>query len=315
MSANIEYRDGKANFVYNGEVPWHRSGTPISNDLSTDEVMRTAGLDWRVNEVPTFAVSGDKMIPTGWKALVRDIDDKVLTQVGKNWHPVQNQEAFDFFKDFVEEGHMYMDTAGSLAGGRKVFALAKVKDSFFEVFGGDRTESYLLFTNPHEYGKTLDVRMTTVRVVCQNTLALSLKAHSSNVVKLNHSRKFDPVAVKEMMDISSSKMTRFKEIAEFLGSKSYAPESIDEYFGEVFGRNKDGKLSKNAGLALEYMHTQPGAEYAEGSFWQLFNTVSYMTNHVIGKSNDARMESAWYGINQKRATNALELALDMADAV
>ena len=33
-------------------------------------------------------------IPTGKKALIREYDGKVLTNVGENWHPCQNEDAF-----------------------------------------------------------------------------------------------------------------------------------------------------------------------------------------------------------------------------
>ena len=68
------------------------------------------------------------------------------------WKPVQNDVVFQFFKEFCLEGDMSMETAGVLQEGRMVWALAKLKE-FFEVFKGkDLIESYLLFTNPHQYG-------------------------------------------------------------------------------------------------------------------------------------------------------------------
>ena len=92
-----------------------------------------------------------ELVPTGQKSLVRSTDGKILTNVGENWTPVQNEEAFNFFGEYVLAGNMEMHTAGSLKGGQMVWALAKVKDSF-ELFGGDKVDSYLLFSNPHQYG-------------------------------------------------------------------------------------------------------------------------------------------------------------------
>ena len=59
------------------------------------------------------------------------------------------------------------------------------------------------------------------------------------------------------------------------------------------------------------MHTQAGAELGEGTFWQLFNTVTYMTDHTLGRNNDNRLQSAWYGANQNVKKKALELAVNM----
>ena len=100
--------------AYAGEVPWHGLGTKVSDDLTPNQIMVKAGLDWSVNKVPTYAKVGDIEVPTGQEALVRSSDNKVLTQVGKKWYPVQNEEAFEFFSEYCYAGDMSMETAGSL---------------------------------------------------------------------------------------------------------------------------------------------------------------------------------------------------------
>lgn len=315
MAHQLEIVNGKASMAWAGEKPWHGLGVEVGHDLSAREMMVAAGADWRVNEVETFALVNGEAIPTGMKALLRETDNKVLTQVGKNWHPVQNEEAFDFFKEFVDEGHMTMNTAGVLNDGKNVWAMARIKDSFFNVFGGDVTEGFLLFSNPHEYGKTIDIRFCAERVVCANTLAIALNGGSKNFVKVNHRRKFDAEQVKETMGIAGTKMDRYREMAEFLGSKRTTEETLYEYFGELMGKSerKEGRLTRNGEIAMELIETQPGAEFAKGSWWQAFNTVTYMTNHVLGRSADTRLQSTWYGANQKLNADALELALEMAE--
>ena len=102
--------------AYAGAVPWHGLGVAVSNDLAPRQMMEKAGLDWSVEKIPTYARVGDQEIPTGVEALVRSSDNKVLTQVGANWNPVQNEEAFDFFAEYCAAGDMEMHTAGSLKG-------------------------------------------------------------------------------------------------------------------------------------------------------------------------------------------------------
>ena len=201
MSALVE------TMAYAGEVPWHGLGTKVPHDLSTDEMLKKSGLDWSVEKVPTLVnlpISPDKSggyQPTGSFALVRSSDNKVLApSVGQNWNPVQNKEAFDFFSEYVEAGDLEMHTAGSLMDGKMVWALAKVKQSF-ELFKGDEVENYMLFSNPHQFGKPIDIRMTPIRVVCNNTLTLSLSTDSDSMVKVNHRREFNPEMVKEQLGI------------------------------------------------------------------------------------------------------------------
>ena len=169
--------------AYAGELPWHGLGTEVSNELTPLQMMQKAGVDWEVEQQKIVTETGieinDKV------ALVRTSDNTLLDVTGKDWKPVQNEEAFTFFSEFVAAGDMEMHTAGSLKEGRNVWALAKVKESF-DVFGEDRVDSYLLFSNPHQYGKAVDVRFTPIRVVCHNTLSFSLEAASKNYVKVGH---------------------------------------------------------------------------------------------------------------------------------
>jgi hypothetical protein len=39
-----------------------------------------------------------------------------------------------------------------------------------------------------------------------------------------------------------------------------------------------------------------------------------MTDHLMGRSNDARLQSAWFGVNKSLKNKALQLAIDMANA-
>ena len=182
--------------AYAGETPWHGLGEAVSNDLTPAQMMKKAGCDWTVHEVESFVEFDNRKIPTGQKSLVRGTDGKVLTNVGADWKPVQNEQAFEFFSEYVYAGDMEMHTAGSLKGGQMIWALAKVKESF-ELFKGDEVESFLLFSNPHQYGKSIDVRFTPIRVVCNNTLTLALEKETQRGVRVGHRTEFNGDMVKE----------------------------------------------------------------------------------------------------------------------
>lgn len=314
MAHELEIVNGVAQHAYVGAKPWHGLGVQLEEGVTPNEMMVAAGLDWGVEEVPSFIRYKGDNIATGKKALVRETDGRILTNVGENWHPVQNEEAFEFFNEFTERGQMKMHTAGSLKDGEIIWALAKVDDDF-ELFNGDKVESYMLFSNPHQYGKSIDIRFTPIRVVCNNTLTLSLSQKANAAVKVNHRSEFNADKVKEMMGVAHFKMGQYKEMAEFLGSKRTTDETIRQYFGNLLGGSKkEGKLSRTGERALEVLQEQPGAEFAEGSWWTAFNAVTYMTDHELGRSNDTRMQSAWYGANQRLKVKALEQALEMAEA-
>ena len=315
--------NGEASMAYVGAVPWHGLGKRVPADLSPEQMLKSANLDWVVEKRPMFFEDGKSKVLTSSRALVRSTDSKLLTIVSDQWKPVQNIEAFQFFDDFVRAGDMSMHTAGSLKGGKIVWAMAEIKDSF-TLFGGDKVEGYLLFSNPHEFGRSIDIRFTPVRVVCNNTLTFALEGTAKHSVKINHRSTFKPEEVKEVLGIASSQLKNYKAQAEFLGSKKFKKETIVEYFNRVFpSLSKDESkkidlkkqpISRQAEEAMAVLHTQPGARFAEGSWWQAFNTVTYMADHKLGRSSDTRLTSSWYGMNRLKKEKALELAVEYAEA-
>ena len=311
-------------FAYTGQEPWHGLGTKVDGNLSAAEMLSAAQLDWEVGKFDTsFRVGkpgekGNTTIKTGQQALVRLTDNKVLSpSVGPNWEPIQNAQAFEFFHEFVESGKMTMETAGSLRDGRIVFGLAKVGEDF-ELFGGDRVESYLLFSNSHQYGDTAKVDFTPIRVVCNNTLVMALSKKSSRAVTIDHRTAFDPARVKELMGIAHFKLDAYKQAAQHLGSKKASKDDVIEYFKTVFPlaikdpAEAKKEMSNNAKRAIEVLDAQPGAEFAEGTWWQAFNATTYMADHMLSKDADTRLFNSWLGGVRDLKMKAMDLALQRA---
>jgi len=110
-------------------------------------------------------------VPDAWA--VRRLDTgRILGIVGPGYCPLQNAEMFGFFTTLAGERELVFETAGSLQGGRIVWVLARVPDLGIRL-GEDLAETYLLISNGHAGNKVLTIAPTTIRVVCQNTLALA----------------------------------------------------------------------------------------------------------------------------------------------
>jgi phage/plasmid-like protein (TIGR03299 family) len=322
MSHELEILDGVAQMAYAGTVPWHGLGKSVSNDLTPAQMAEEAGVNWSVTKTPGFYnwTNPEGIVETkSFKkvGLIRDFDGKLLSEVGPEWNIVQNAEAAEFFHEFVMAGDMEMHTAGSLKGGQIVWFLAKTKNGF-DLFGGrDPVEQYILFSNFHDYGKSTDIRDTDVRVVCNNTFSAAHGKDSATQVKVHHRKKFDAEMVKKTMAKSDKRLQTYREQAGLLCKARFTPDTLMTYFDRVFpnvGKTEEAQdfYSRNASLALDVMDTQPGAELGEGTFWQAFNAVTYLTDHVVGNDAVKRLTSSWYGQNRDRKTKAMDIALEMA---
>lgn len=334
MAHELEIVNGKASMAYTGELPWHGLGVKVDPNMSPKEMMQAANLDWTVEKEDVFFQRNGQMVPAPKKkALVRTNDNAYLDIVSEDWIPVQNEEAFEFFSEYVKNGDMTMETAGSLKDGRIIWGLARIGESFSLFNGKDEVTNYLLLSNPHQFGRGVDIRTTPIRVVCNNTISMALQGKAALGISLSHRKSFDVNKVKETLAEASQMLGNYREMAEFLSKKRYTQESLFEYFTKVFPKTSNAKgdvsfkelmasfksgdsklASRNAINAMEVVETQAGAELGKGTWWSAYNAVTYMTNHTMGHNPDTRMQSLWFGGNKNRNIEAMGLAIEYAEA-
>ena len=199
-----------------------------------------------------------------------------------------------------------------------VWALAKVKDSSFDLFDGDEVDSYLLFSNPHKYGMSVDIRFTPIRVICNNMLAWVLGSKAERSIKIRHVKRFDKTIerVQETLGIARREFADCMKMAKFLGSKRYNTDNLIEYYKEIFpSSSRDAeKMTDNAKRCLQLVEEQPGAKHAEGTWWQAFNSVTCFIDHIQGKTLENRLYNQWYGKNQQLKIKAAKKAMKYARA-
>jgi phage/plasmid-like protein (TIGR03299 family) len=301
--------------AWTNEVPWHGLGTEVGPNMTTEQMMKAAGLDWSVTKEPMFIKAGGKQIkvPDAF-ALTRDSDHSILDVCGNAYTPVQNAESFEFFREFVEAGDATMETAGSLKGGRMIWVLANLGKSF-KLAGKDEVKGYLLLANPHQQGKSQKMMFTNVRVVCNNTLTAALRRESGdgtapgNVVRRAHRGEFNEVArenAKASLGIAREQFAEFKEFALEMSHFKMDLDATANLIARAFGDDdmigetaevmrKDG--AKGVQFALQALDSAPGAKLASsvGTAWGALNAVTYVTDHLIRNSADSRMYNAWFG--------------------
>ncbi len=97
--------------AYAGEVPWHGLGVKVRPDLTPEEMLNAAELNWEVEKVPlTYTRSGqwpaidddgtELSVPNKF-ALIRKTDGLFYDVVGPNWNPMQNAKALYVVTDGI----------------------------------------------------------------------------------------------------------------------------------------------------------------------------------------------------------------------
>lgn len=163
MPVNLE------SMFYVRETPWHGLGTKVMGAPTSADALTLAGLDWNV--IQKSIETEDGISISGFKANIRESDEKVLGVVTDRYKVVQNTDAFSFTDGLLGEGVTY-ETAGSLQEGRRTWLLARLPQRY--IISGDEIIPYLVFMNSHDGTGSIKAAITPVRVVCQNTLNLAL---------------------------------------------------------------------------------------------------------------------------------------------
>ena len=341
MAHNVE------TMAWANDVPWHGLGIKVSGELTPLQMQEAAQLDWTVSKRPSYTIDapewsedvGIMQTPNTFH-IVRDSDNTVLSHCGRDYIPIQNEDVFKFFKRFTEAGHMTMETAGSLKNGGEIWGLAKISEDF-ELAGDDLIKGYLLINQPHIVGKSMTIKLTPIRVVCNNTLTMALQDSGTASFRMPHVREFgtDVIqAAEEALGLSAQAMTEFRTNSTLLSkakakhsdvldyvAEIYQPQMIAEYRNEQLLR-ESGKaigeqaplierLNKFPSLVVDALEQSPGANLksARGTWWGALNAVTYVEDHLRESQIEGNaLHSAWFGAAANRKSKALSLALQRA---
>ncbi len=178
--------DNVGHMFFYGKRPWHGKGTELSQPATAKEALQAGGLDWEVDFAP-LRTDEDPPSPVIRRVAVVRTDRqpgdwrRVLGVVHREFHPLQNREGVRIFDTLLGHGKAIYHTGGYLGNGEVIWLLARLPEEI-RVREDDIVEPYVLLTNSHDGSVAIDFRLTTVRVVCQNTLSLALAKHRGKTV-------------------------------------------------------------------------------------------------------------------------------------
>lgn len=318
MSHGLEIINDEAQMFYRGKTPWHGLGRMIEQDqtLTSEEAIVAAGLDWSVETKPLYLADGT-IAPSN--AVVRTDRNEILGVVGKNYTPLQNTKAFEFFDKFVSSGQVTYEAAGSLKDGKKVWVLAKINRDPIVVAGNDIVNKYVLLSNGHDGLHSLRVGFTPIRVICANTEAMAINSEMSKLLRVKHGvnieTNLDKIA--EIMDIANAQFEATAEQYRFLASRQINSSDLEKFIKLTFTGPKYMELEKE-GLEVNKRLIQKiiplfekgrGNDMPEikGTAWAAYNAVTEYLQHEKGNSNDARLDSIWFGQGANTSVKALDV--------
>jgi phage/plasmid-like protein (TIGR03299 family) len=275
MTDNVETM-----FSASNEVPWHGLGEVIKDAVSSLQALQLSGLNYTVINKDVY-VDG-RIVP--WKvANVRDTDGQILGIVSKRYRIIQNSEAFAFTDELLGHGIKY-ETAGSLKNGRKIWMLANLDPISV---AGDNIAPYLVFTNSHDGYSGVRVALTTVRVVCQNTLNLALTQaprmwytqHTGNIaMKLEEARR--------TLQLTHNYLEEFPVVVEKMIDTNIYQDEFINFVDTIFPLPEDASNIVESRVTFFrdtftniYTNTDNIQRFKETT-WGVYNALSDMITHM-----------------------------------
>ena len=341
--------------AYVGETPWHGLGNQLSPHQPIEVWAEQAGMDWRIesSDVSYMAQNerGQSIIMPyeEQRVLYRSDTHAPLSVVSQRYQEVQPKQILEFYRDLTEQSGFELETAGVLKGGKKFWALAKTGQTS-ALKGKDVSNGYILLATACDGTLATTAQFTSIRVVCNNTLAIALKGQNSSagVVKVPHSTKFDAEKIKQQLGISvrawEDHMYEMKQLSQRKVTQTEAADYFDAVFNNTsmsVPEQEDGIIQFYRNVAMQAQSNNPatkadnktepngramskvmtmfngqgrGAELSsvkDTAYGLLCSITEFADHERRAMSQDHRLDSAWFGAGAGLKQRGLEQALAM----
>ena len=295
--------DGYTEMAFVGETPWHGLGQALDQNATIEQWRVAAGMDWQIESSPVrYTANGNDNTYGGQNVLYRSDNSNALSVVSNRYKPVQPANVLEFFRDLVEESGFRLHTAGTLFGGKRLWALAET-GKFGEVTAGDGIGGFLLLSTSADKSLATTARFTSVRVVCNNTLSLSVQ-NNAHSVSFTHARKFDHELMKSKLGAAVASFDGFMEMAKHLERQRITAEQADNFIKRILFtadqlNEPDFVVEKNRpyNKILDLFKGEAkGSELVGDTKWALLNSITeYFDHHHPSRTDDARLNNTWFG--------------------
>lgn len=324
---NFNSRKGTHSFASHSEKAWHGLGQIVDTAMTSAQAIELANLDYEVKKAPIFAgiqsESGlDYSEYEDRFATYRTDNNDVLGLVGDRYEIVQNKDAFGFFDAIIDSGEAIFETAGVLGKGERIFVTAKLPKDM--LVNGEVCEKYIILTNSHNGSSSIIAGLTTIRVVCNNTLQASLR-DLSNKVSIQH-RKGAKDKLSEayrVMGIASTYMTEIEEVFNKMAKTPISDEGLKKYIEDVMRpvyKKEDNveeistrfKNQVNSIYEFAMSHPTQITDASRGTMWGAYNSISGYYNYIANfKDTEAKFSSQMFGNANTKISKGFEKALEL----
>jgi phage/plasmid-like protein (TIGR03299 family) len=331
MPANV------GDMFYTGKVPWHGEGLPLARPATLPEALKAGGLEWEVGYAELLT-GDDPPSPVPMRKAIVRLDrpaghqGRVLGVAHRGFQPVQNKDGAMLFDAIFGRGSAVYETGGYLGDGQVIWLLARI-DKERQIASEDVIQPYALLANSHDGSIAFTISLTTVRVVCQNTLAVALQQKVREQFRRAHqgslrdhaqaAQRFFASTLQQLDQVTSDfvrlttkecRNQQFEEILVTLLPTPKKPANADTNPGlrKAWETNVE-RVEKARTKIRELRESGRGMNLngSRGTLWGVLNAVlEYVDHHQL--VNGDRLAHALLGDGMDLKQKAFRIVLDRA---
>ena len=343
--------------AYNAQRAWHGLGTVLPEgelSLETIEVHaprflfdiesrplfvgeRASGMNDEGEFVEWDQPTNDPSLQAfDYAAQVASDDGSVLSVTSGKYHAFSNKEMFDVVKEVSAFGEgTKLESVMTLKGRRIAVILAEA--GAFMLPGEDEVKKYMAFTTSHDGTLAFHAIPTSVRVVCRNTLNMTVGEHRNGAgISIRHTASMQNKILDGIraMQKGQQRFDLFEEQTRALAAKPLNTRQVEALFAEVY-QKVNGEIPFNPQTRGDKMrHTRavetlsrwtqllddPKQRLAGGvTAWSALNAITEQMDHegrVRRSRGESKEEAAsfskLFGAGARAKSAAFESALALA---
>ena len=315
MPAGITETDGMA---YVGRRPWHGLGTYVEGQAMTAaQAIEAAGLDWEVVTEPVYRSipAGDFSFPSthfkeieGKRAVVRQDTDEVFGIFSDRFTPAQNLTCFDLIDAVIGSGDATFHTVGSLFAGRRVWMLCKLQGDY-KMDNGEKLESFILLDNSHDGTAALRMRLTSVRVVCSNTLGAATSSRAAFAARHTSGIMGRVSEARDLLGLRDAYMQRLIEDANRIAEQAWSHDEMKDMTYKLLDLAPDVAIDMQRGIKAPAANKMLDLFYlGEGNRgetrWDALNAVTEYLDYSAGSRSIDSVDSTEDAVVSRRLQNS-----------
>lgn len=284
-------------------IPHSFFNTDRAEHAEIDTGFARSLIDFEVKTEPVCRPNG-QVVPDVY-SLVRTDTDTVLPigkTVGKEFTPVQHVKMFDFLVDEIlprTNGEMKLETVSTMYGGAASLVTTQVGGEFHLPNDQSGIFNRICFSNPMGKGSLL-IGWTSVRIVCQNTLAKARRemCHSDFAFKIQHSTNSNYYVETALESIKAQvvEAMELRKAMTFLAEKEVSGDTVKNVLDAVYplvGKQEGRGLTMAKNAREEVLRQFESGETAQTmdkkTGWSLFNSFTYP---IIHAKTNSRLDGA-----------------------